>query len=103
MRSREERRQAREARDAALDAEDREAAERLSRVSLEHHPYPLFTEAAPAGKCPQCRGIQFRRPPLADGTGGLVTLAGIAGLAISAVDARKLVECVTCGKKFRKG
>lgn len=52
---------------------------------------PLFSETAIDGKCPQCQGTQFRRAP--------VSLTN--GLGI--LDIRKLVACVTCGKRFTRG
>lgn len=92
-----ERRARREAKLAAPDRADKAAAETLAAVSLEHHPYPLFTEVARDGKCPSCQGTQFRRP-LATG-GAALFGAGILAVA----DAAALVDCVTCGMRFRRG
>lgn len=68
-------------------------AERAAR-GAKFEPPPLFTEAAPEGKCPDCKGSQFRQP--------LVSRWG-AGLSAGIWEARKLVDCVTCGKRFRRG
>jgi hypothetical protein len=57
-------------------------------------PPPLFSEAAPDGKCPQCKGSGFRRPLVSRWSGALM---------FNFIEARKLVDCVTCGKRFRKG
>jgi hypothetical protein len=100
VRTREQRKAAREAGNAALDAADRAAAAKLAGVSLDRPSYPLFTEAAPDGKCPHCHGSQFRRPAITDGGSAWL---GLAGLAVSAASARYLVDCVTCGKRFRRG
>lgn len=97
MRSRAERALARGARNAALDAADKAAAETLSQVSLEAS-YPLFTESAVDGKCPRCKGGQFRRPA-SDGIGAVLAL----GPVLAAVQARNLIDCVTCGMRFGKG
>jgi hypothetical protein len=95
-----ERRQRREACNAELDRRDREVAERLANLQ----PIPLFSEAAVEGKCPECHGSQFR--PLARtgaaAVGGFLA-AGLIGSIVAASVDQGYVECVTCGKVFRKG
>lgn len=95
-----ERRQRREARNAELDRQDRKAPERLANLK----PVPLFSEAAVEGKCPDCHGSQFR--PLAHtgaaALGGFLVAGVIGSIVAGSVD-QGYVECVTCGKVFRKG
>jgi len=68
-------------------------AERAARGEKWKEP-PLFTQAAPDGKCPQCSGANFRRPLVSRWTDGLPQAFFMA---------RKYVECVTCGKRFTRG
>jgi hypothetical protein len=68
-------------------------AERLARGERFKEP-PLFTEAAIDGRCPKCHGTQFRRPLFSEWSGDRI---------FAFVQARKRVECVTCGMRFRKG
>ena len=68
-------------------------AERAARGAKFETP-PLFTQAAPDGKCPQCHGSQFRRPLFSESSGDRI---------YAFFQARNRVECVTCGKRFTRG
>lgn len=72
--------------------EQREA-ERQARGEKWKEP-PLFTQAAPGGKCPGCGGTSFRRPLISRWSDGLPQAFFYA---------RRYVECVTCGKRFTRG
>lgn len=54
---------------------------------------PLFSTACPGGRCGGCNGASFRTP-LADRR---------YLLPFAFFEARKLTECVTCGRRFTRG
>jgi hypothetical protein len=93
-----QRRQRRESREAELNRQDREAARKLANLT----PAPSFSEMVADGQCPDCGGRQFRQMETAGEAAMRGFLAaGLAGVAVAA--SQGFMECVTCGKIFRKG
>ena len=69
---------------------------------------PPFSEVAPDGACPRCRGGSFAAPGLTGPITAGAFLAGgglgaVIGAAAGATTANYLVICVTCGARFTRG
>jgi hypothetical protein len=69
---------------------------------------PLFSVAAPEGKCSRCGGASFRSADVSGmlAAGGLIA-GGAVGATIGALagsmSPNDLLLCVTCGARYRRG